>query len=202
MMPPLLVAGHLRQLPHTPAPAAEVIDVEAAQKAVPMFLPAPVYNSLTGDVYELPSETARPVDSFPVRPVFGGKGRAKPCLCTRLACTSKRPTRRRRPAENLQGVPYLLNSIYLDISRQTSHERKILKRKEPIQIHFNFPQRVPLANTGFALYTSSCPVYVPKRKCAPVPCWRNIPPVLPVYGIKVCRYRYRYRSSYRYRTLG
>ena len=49
-MPPLLVAGHLRQLPHTAAPAAEVIDVDAEKNAVPVILPAPVYNSLTGDV--------------------------------------------------------------------------------------------------------------------------------------------------------
>ena len=39
-MPPLLVAGHLRQLPHTPAPAADVIDVDAEKKAVPVILPA------------------------------------------------------------------------------------------------------------------------------------------------------------------
>ena len=74
MMPPLLVAGHLRQLPHTPAPAAEVIDVEAAQKAVPMFLPAPVYNSLTGDVYESPAETINAVDCFPVPAGFRREG--------------------------------------------------------------------------------------------------------------------------------
>ena len=34
LMPPVLVAGHLRQLPHTPAPAAEVVDVDAEKKAV------------------------------------------------------------------------------------------------------------------------------------------------------------------------
>ena len=61
-MPPLLVAGHLHQLPHTPAPAAEVINVDAEKKAVPVILPAPVYNSLTGDVYELPAETIKAVD--------------------------------------------------------------------------------------------------------------------------------------------
>ena len=33
MMPPLLVAGHRRQLPHTPAPAAEVIGVNADKKS-------------------------------------------------------------------------------------------------------------------------------------------------------------------------
>ena len=66
MMPPLLVAGHLRQLPHTPAPAAEVIDVDAENKAAPVILPAPVYNSLTEDVYELPAETVKAVDGFPV----------------------------------------------------------------------------------------------------------------------------------------
>ena len=66
-MPPLLVEGHLCQLQHTPAPAAEVIDVDAEKKAVPVILPAPpVYNSLTGDVYELRAETIKAVDEFPV----------------------------------------------------------------------------------------------------------------------------------------
>ena len=65
-MPPRLVASHLRQLPHTPAPAAEVIDVDAKKNAVPVILSAPVYNSVTGDVNELPAETVKAVDSFPV----------------------------------------------------------------------------------------------------------------------------------------
>ena len=54
------------QLPHTPAPAAEVIDVDAEKKAVTVILPAPVYNSLTGDVYDLPAETIKAVDGFSV----------------------------------------------------------------------------------------------------------------------------------------
>ena len=40
----------------TLAPVAEVIDVAAEKKAVSVILPAPVYNSRTGDVYELPAE--------------------------------------------------------------------------------------------------------------------------------------------------
>ena len=76
-MPPLLRAGHLRQLPHTPAPAAEVIDVGAEKKAVPVILPAPVYNSLTGDVYELPAETVKAVDGFPVPAGFRREGTRK-----------------------------------------------------------------------------------------------------------------------------
>ena len=51
----------------TPAPAAEVIDVDAEKKAVPVILPAPVHNSRTGDVYQLPAETIKAVDDFPVR---------------------------------------------------------------------------------------------------------------------------------------
>ena len=74
MMPPLLVAGHLRQLPRTPAPAAEVIDVDPEKKAVPVILPALVYNSLTRDVYELPAETIKAVDGFPVPAGFGREG--------------------------------------------------------------------------------------------------------------------------------
>ena len=65
-MPPLLVAGHLRQLSRTPAPAAKVIDVDAEKKDAPVILPAAVYNSRTGDVYELPAETIKAVDGFPV----------------------------------------------------------------------------------------------------------------------------------------
>ena len=61
-MSPPPVAGHLRQLSHLPAPAAEVIEVDTEKKAVPVILPAPVYNSLTGDVYELPAETIKAVD--------------------------------------------------------------------------------------------------------------------------------------------
>ena len=66
MVLPFLVTGHLRQLPHTPAPTAEVIDVGAEKKAVAVMLPAPVYDSLTGDVYELPVEMITAVDGFPV----------------------------------------------------------------------------------------------------------------------------------------
>ena len=58
----------------TPAPAAEVIDVDAEKKSVPAILPAPVYNSRTGDVYELPAETIKAVDDFPVPTVFRREG--------------------------------------------------------------------------------------------------------------------------------
>ena len=68
------MAGHLRQLPHTPAPAAEVIDVDAEKKAVPVTFPAPVYNSLRGDVYELPAETIKAFDGFPVPAGFRREG--------------------------------------------------------------------------------------------------------------------------------
>ena len=74
VMPPLLVAGHRRQLPRTPAPAAEVIDVDAEKKALPVILPALVYNSLTGRVYELPAETLKAVDGFPVPAGFRREG--------------------------------------------------------------------------------------------------------------------------------
>ena len=42
------------------------MDMDAEKKAVPVILPAPVYNSLMGDVYELPAETIKAVDGFPV----------------------------------------------------------------------------------------------------------------------------------------
>ena len=74
MMPSRLVAGHLCQLPHAPAPAAEVIVVDAEKKAVRVISPAPVYKSLTGDVYELPAETIKAVDGFPVPAGFRGEG--------------------------------------------------------------------------------------------------------------------------------
>ena len=75
-MPPLLVVGNLRQLPHTPAPSAEVIDVDAETKAVPVILPAPVHDSLAGDVYEFPAETIKAVavDGFPVPAGFWREG--------------------------------------------------------------------------------------------------------------------------------
>ena len=74
MVPPHLVAGHLCQPSHTPAPAADVIDVDTEGKAVPVILPAPVYNSPTGDVYELPAETIKAVDGFPVPAGFRREG--------------------------------------------------------------------------------------------------------------------------------
>ena len=43
-------------------------------KSVPVILLAPVYNSLTGDVYELPAETMKAVDGFPVPAGFRWEG--------------------------------------------------------------------------------------------------------------------------------
>ena len=48
----------------SPAPMLEVVDVEAGKKGVPVILPAPVYNSPTGHVYELPADTITAVDSY------------------------------------------------------------------------------------------------------------------------------------------
>ena len=48
--------------------------MNAEKKAVPMILPAPVYNSLTGDVYELPAEAIKAVDGFPVPAGFRREG--------------------------------------------------------------------------------------------------------------------------------
>ena len=85
-MPPVSVAGHIRQVPHTPAPAAEVINVDAGKKAVPVIWPAPVYNSLTGDMQDLPAETVKAVDGFTVPAGFRKIGRMKPRLPIRFAC--------------------------------------------------------------------------------------------------------------------
>ena len=56
----------------------KVIDVDADQNAVLVFLPAPVYSSLTGDVYELPAETIKAVDGFPVPASFRREGPHQP----------------------------------------------------------------------------------------------------------------------------
>ena len=73
-MPPLLMTGHLPHLPPTPAPGAEVIDVDPQKKAVLVILHAPVYNSLTEDVYDLPAEAVKDVDGFPVPSSFRRQG--------------------------------------------------------------------------------------------------------------------------------
>ena len=57
--------------------------MDAEKKDVPVILPVPMYNWLTGDVYVLPAETTKAVDDFPVPAGFGGKGRVKPRLRTR-----------------------------------------------------------------------------------------------------------------------
>ena len=49
--------------------------MDAEKKVVSVILPAaPVYNSLTGDVYELPAERIKAVDSFPVPAGFRREG--------------------------------------------------------------------------------------------------------------------------------
>ena len=50
----------------TAAPTAEAVDVEAGTKGVPVIFPAPVYISRTGHAYELPADTIKAVDDFPV----------------------------------------------------------------------------------------------------------------------------------------
>ena len=50
------------------------MDVDAEKKAVPVISPAPVYNSLTGDVFELPAEMVKAVDGFPVPAGFRREG--------------------------------------------------------------------------------------------------------------------------------
>ena len=58
----------------TSAPAAEVIDVDEEKKAMPVILLAPVYNSRTEDVHELPAETIKAVDDFSVPAGFRREG--------------------------------------------------------------------------------------------------------------------------------
>ena len=72
--------GSSSPVPQTPAPTADVIHVDTGKKAAQVILPAPVHNSLTGDVYELPAETVKAQWMvFRYRPVFRGKARVKPC---------------------------------------------------------------------------------------------------------------------------
>ena len=61
----------------TPERAADVFDVDAEKKAVGVILPAPVYNSRTGDMYELPAETIKAVENFPVSTGFWREGEAR-----------------------------------------------------------------------------------------------------------------------------
>ena len=64
----------------SPAPTyasagGRMIDVEREKDAVPVTLPAPVYNLLTGDVYELPAETIKAVGAGRFSEETGGKSR-------------------------------------------------------------------------------------------------------------------------------
>ena len=121
-MPPLLVAGHLCQLPHKLAPTAEVIDVDAEKNAVPVILRSPVYKSLTGDVYELPMETIKAVDGFPVPAGFRREGTREASFIYSWR-VHRNDGREDGAPLIIQRVPHLLNSI----SRQRSSKRKILK---------------------------------------------------------------------------
>ena len=115
---------------------------------MPVILLSPVYNSRTGDVYELAAKSIKAVDGFPVPAGFRTKGRVKPRLCTHLARTSKRSTRN-GALLMIQRVPYLLKQHI----KTKINKGKTLKVSEPIITHFNYiRQCVPSTNTGFALY--------------------------------------------------
>ena len=118
VIPPLLVAGHLCQLPHTPVPAAEVIDYDAEKKAVPVILPAPVTTRSRETCTSCRRTRSKPSTVSRCRPVFGGKGRVKPRLCNGLACPSKRSTKRRRRADNLKGTLPFEQHIKTKIKRE------------------------------------------------------------------------------------
>ena len=121
-MPPLLVAGHLRQLPHTPAPVVEVIDVDAEQQAAPVNCLLLCTTRLRETRTNCRRRLSKPSMVSRCRPVFGGKGRVKPRLCTSLACTSKRSTRRWRPADNPKVT---LPSFQQHIKTKVKHEKNI-----------------------------------------------------------------------------
>ena len=71
--------GSSSPAPTSPAPAAEVkvIHVDAEKEAVPVILPASVYNSRTGDVYELLVGTIKAIYDFPVPVGFRREGTRK-----------------------------------------------------------------------------------------------------------------------------
>ena len=143
---------------------------------------APVYNSLTGDVYELPAVTVKAVHGFPVPAGFGGKGRLKPRLSTRLDYTSRRSTRRKRPAENSKGVPCMLP--FEQHSKTKIKEEKNIEIKKTTKIHFNFiyPGQCRICAVHVPSVYVQC-MYV-TQVCAGTLCRRFIPPVLPVYVFK------------------
>ena len=116
---------------------------------MPVILPTPVYNSITGDLYELPAETIKAIYGFPVPAGFQGEGTRESLVYVldSPACTSKRSTRRQRLADNPKGTLPFEQHI------KTKNMKKILKLKEPNVIQSNhIPQRVPPANTIFAVY--------------------------------------------------
>ena len=55
----------------SPAPTPEIVDIE---KGVPVISPAPVYNSRMGHVYDLPVDTIKAVDYFPMPAGFQREG--------------------------------------------------------------------------------------------------------------------------------
>ena len=114
-MPPLLVAGHPRQLPHTPAPTAEVIDMDAEKKAVPVVLPAPVYNSLAGDVIELPAEKIKAVDGFPVSAGFRREGAREASFMCSIGVYIETIDEKTAPADNPKGTLHFERHIKTNI---------------------------------------------------------------------------------------
>ena len=149
VMPPLLVAGNLRELTHTSAGGRHYRRGRGKESRVGDVACAYCVQLAHGRRVRVAG--ADDLSRWMVSrcgPVFGGKGRVKPHICTRLACMSNRSTRSRRIADNPKGVFYLLNSI-----PRPRKQEKILKIYQPIILHFNdIPQRVSPANTGFSLY--------------------------------------------------
>ena len=130
----------------------------------------------------------------------------KPRLCTRLACTSNRSTRRRRPAStstsashaHLQYVPYLSNGI--------PRRRKQEKNIENIRTNCYSLQLYTSEGTRGQCRICSIhvlPVYVQLMYLSASVCRYLAAGICRRY----CRcmyssvYRYGYRFSYRYRTL-
>ena len=70
------------------------------------------YNSVTGEVYELPAETVKAVDGFPVPAGFRREGTREASFMDSIGVYVKTTDEKTAPsADNPKGVPYLLNSI-------------------------------------------------------------------------------------------
>ena len=134
----------------------------------------------------------------------------KPRLCSRLAHTSKRSTRRQRPADDPR-VPHLLNSI----SRQRSNKRKKMKKKRTnyntLQFHTSAGTpgqcqicsvHVPPVYVQFMYLSASMRRYLAggiyRRYCrymyssVPVPVQTFVP--VPDASLSSVRHQYRYRK--------